>query len=105
VNVKTNFAATVHLVSFSIKLGQFQVHWGTWVGCRYLKLKVELVANKVVHEPALSSPLGSLSVRFNGEPITVCLLVHLYVFNKNHVFFFQPFNPLVAIEGACDCLN
>ena len=100
VDVKADLAATVHLESLAVELGQLQVHWRVRVGRRDLEAQIELPLHELMYDPAFACPDRALRVRFNLYPIIVFLLIHSDVFDQHHVLFLEPCNPL-GITRSC----
>ena len=93
VNVKADFAAAVHFHGFAIKLGQLEFDWCIRVGSWNLKLQIKVIADEIVVEPALATPLGAVLVTLYLEPVIVILLVKLYVLNQRCVLLFESLDP------------
>ena len=55
-NIKADFASSVHLMSLAIQLRELHLDWGGWIGGGNLKLEVRLVSDEVVDVPTLALP-------------------------------------------------
>lgn len=75
-------APAVHFCCLAIKLWDLDLRRGSWVRCRDLKLKSELVLVQIVDIPALALPGCPIFAGSDGEPVRVCGFIELDVFDE-----------------------
>jgi len=86
--------SSIHLLRFSIELGQLDFRCRCRVRDWDIKLEIELVFEEVMNVPALSDPPSAVGVGGgDSEPVVVVGLVHRSVGDQGLVLLLQPLRP------------
>ena len=102
VNILTNLTTPIHLNSLSIQLWELQFNGTTGISGRDLKLKLELILDKVMSIGADSVPFGTFLIGFDLEPVIIAVFVGLDVGDKGFELLFEPVFPFLVLWPRVD---
>ena len=101
-NILTNLTTPIHLNSLSIQLWELQLNGTTGISGRDLKLKLELILDKVMSIGADSVPFGTLLIGLDLEPVIITVFVSLDVGDKGFELLFEPVLPFLVLWPRVD---